>query len=176
MIIVDIGALKTYRPSDEHTVYFVQPDPVSYIRMIMELEEKEINNITVLPFAMSNKTGVATLHLREFPEGHSLKERLLEPIIGSYEVPTLTWDDFVKEFNISTVDLLIVDAEGSEEDILEGMTTVFPKLIKMAGYHSGKFKNVKTCEELQKQLIEKGYKIIGVKNEPMCAEIEAVKL
>ena len=175
MIIVDIGALKMYRSPANNSLFFIQPEPIQYMRMVMEKEKKQLDNITVLPFAMSNHTGTATLHIREFPEGHSLKERLLEPIIRSIKVPTLTWNDFVEAWKIFNVDLCIIDTEGSEEYILEEMTTVLPEKIIMAGYHSYKFKNVKTCKQLQEQLIEKGYLILDVKNESTCAEIHAIR-
>lgn len=175
MIIVDIGALGVGHT--DNFVYAIQADPTSYSRMEKKKRDENIINTTILNYAVSNKTGMATLYLRPkgFAEGHSLKERISQPVIGSVEIPTITWDDLVKKYNIKHVDLCVVDAEGSEEDILEGMTTVLPKKIIMAGYHHGKFKDVETCQELQKRLRNKGYRIVMVKEETEfeCAEIEA---
>jgi hypothetical protein len=46
-------------------------------------------------------------------------------------VPLTTLDDFVKEFNVSRIDFMKIDAEGAEKQILEGGMNTFSSQTNM---------------------------------------------
>jgi len=177
MLIIDVGALGV-GGNQEDIIYLIQPDPTNYITMANKILVNDYKNRFIFNIGLSYKNDVQTLNLHQFGEGHSFKERLYEETMrGSIDVATLTWDSFIRINNIDHVDLCVIDAEGSEQDILEGMINVLPNKIIIAGYHHGKFKDVESCQQLQERLINKGYRIVRVKEETEfeCVEIEAEK-
>ena len=74
-------------------------------------------------------------------------------------VSTITWSNFIKRYKIPNVDLFILDVEGNELSVLEGMkgSEVFPDVMQVEfGYSDpqNKLINEKTKENFS------GYKII----------------
>ena len=176
--LVDVGSwfggsigvfLSEHRNID--VVYAIEPEPANYVLLVKYCQEMRQMHEGVkfypLPFALSKKTAVQTLHLRDkigSDYSHvlnpSLKKRQFDKYPYEIQVVALTWNDFIRSFDIRYVDLCYIDVEGAEEDILEGMNIRLPTKIFVSHYHSTKYEGVKTREELQKQLKSMGYKII----------------
>jgi len=176
-VVVKVGAYNgewsIHESRREDTfIYIVEPAPDNYLHLISNITKARIHNILPLNFALSNKTGTQTLYLRPngFNEGHSLKHRINEPVVGAIKVKTLTWDDFIQVCHITHVNLCYIDAEGSEQDIIEKMTVCYPKRLIVSNYHSGKFKDVMTNTQLQKLITQKNYRITEVKQFEIIAE------
>lgn len=57
----------------------------------------------------------------------------------SYEVETVTWKDFVARHGLKRVDLLVLDVEGCELDVIEGMrgSSVLPQIFCAEHGHLG---------------------------------------
>jgi FkbM family methyltransferase len=71
-----------------------------------------------------------------------------------YEVRTITWTELVKNFKIKTVDLLVLDVEGTELDVIRGMDrrAVLPKILCVEHGHANH------PDELKLPLERLGYK------------------
>lgn len=53
---------------------------------------------------------------------HSIEKKLFEYAeLKTYKVQTSTWKSFVKKKNLKNVDFMIIDTEGHEVEVLEGM-------------------------------------------------------
>jgi len=166
-VYVDVGACVAPNYGDkEDFCYAIEPYSKTFqqlLETIEKMKQKGYSNIVPVNVALSNTTGIQKLWVRPegYQDGNSLYERMSgEPVIGYEDVVTLTWDDFVSMFSITRVDVMWMDAEGSEEDVLDGMTECFPEKMFIAYYHRGKF-DCKSKEELREQIIEKGYTIVG---------------
>jgi FkbM family methyltransferase len=85
-----------------------------------------------------------------------LKE--LEPI----EVQTIRIDTFCQNNNITEIDFMHIDVEGTEHKVLDGFGEIRPKIIWAETYLGKDYygDNAYDSEELIKLFIEKGYEII----------------
>lgn len=92
-------------------------------------------NITLLEYAVSNKTGQAEFALSQDGAMNSLaKNDHPEQIISKWlTVNTITLNDAVKEYDIKHIDVIKIDVEGAEKLVFEGgLETMFrwmPKYI-----------------------------------------------
>jgi len=89
------------------------------------LEVNKIKNVVVINKAVSNKVGKENLWLKDSGAWHFVSSTD-NPGLKKLKIDTITIDDFLKskKFNI---DLIIMDAEGSEKNILEGMQKTLQK-------------------------------------------------
>jgi FkbM family methyltransferase len=121
-------------------VFAFEPFPSSF--NILKKNTKEYHNILPFSLALSNKTGQGVLHSNKFAATNSLLpssnlsvdtwQSDLLSTKHEINVPTSTLDDFVDEHEISKIDILKMDTQGSEFMVLEGATNSLQKgLIKM---------------------------------------------
>jgi len=141
--IIDIGSNIGYYVLIEASIvkpngriYALEPDPHNVKILRRNIEVNQYDNIVYIEnAAVSNKTGVAQLHLANRSNLHTLT-RVPEmdkyvKFKGSIEVPTFSLDDFLKFKNIDprSIDVIRMDIEGHEVYALEGMR----KTLKRAG-------------------------------------------
>lgn len=93
-----------------------EPDPTA--RAILGLNCRDSSNVTVLPFAASDHSGEQPF----FVASEEADSSLIRPT-GSFSVGT-AWgvrlDDLLDLMELSSVDLLKVEAEGAEPEVLMG--------------------------------------------------------
>lgn len=102
-------------------VYLIEPASVN----LEHLRALESDLVTVLPCALSDRVGSASLHTSDVaPYLPSLFERRIdhEPVrmTGSERVPTVTVDSLMDEQGLDRIDLLKMDIEGAELLALRG--------------------------------------------------------
>lgn len=133
-----------------------------------------------LPLALSDEDGLGEFEISAWGGNSSLehsKDHRNELIgynktfeDGSYfktvHVPTLTWDTFIRQYKIGHVDFFILDVEGSEMKVLEGMRdpSLWPDVMQVEfGYsdHNNSIINEAAKENFS------GFKIIKDKLESM---------
>ena len=104
----------------------IEPNPISFA--LCELNRPACANI---PAALSNESGSATLEWPVKPGHGSIAGRKFRGKTQTASVQTVTWNDFVKDFDVEEVDLLILDVEGHEKAVIEGMIEcdVLPRVI-----------------------------------------------
>jgi FkbM family methyltransferase len=134
MIVIDAGAhvgyyslLAARRVGPAGKVYAFEPDPANYQLLLDNIELNGYSNITAVNAALSNQEGHSTLFLTTLDTGrHSLYRQDL-PLKGSVDVPATTLDAFLAAEGWPNVGLVKVDVEGSEADLLDGMTRLLDR-------------------------------------------------
>ncbi len=141
MIIVDIGAnigLTSFYFKDYATkVYAVEPS-VAHQEVIHTLiNHNDIKNIEVVPLALSNENATVKFY---HPENVTMYS--MENVTGATdfeEVPTVTMTELMKRLNLTHIDLLKLDPEGSESKIIasQEFEECAPKIKVIVGeYHN----------------------------------------
>jgi FkbM family methyltransferase len=118
-VVVDLGAnigsFSIYSANKGATVYSVEPEPNN----LKELKENvSLNNfndlITIVPYGISNYDGSAII--TDMGGGATIKD---DTLLGS-KIQITTLDNLFNMYNISEVDILKIDVEGSETEIISG--------------------------------------------------------
>ena len=134
MVFVDVGAhlgyyslLAARQVGQDGRVYAFEPEPVNYSLLIKNIELNGYRNIIADPRALSNTTGSSNLFVSALDSGrHSIYHHGL-PETGSVAVDTITLDAFLETQGWPRVDLVKMDVEGSERDVLEGMSQLLER-------------------------------------------------
>lgn len=150
--VVDVGAnvglwteyIKNVAKVDQ--VFMIEPN-----RVALEILDNSFGNksdTTIVDSAMSNIDGELEFFVNE--ENSTVSSMMNEHKHGggsfnlSYKVNSITFDTFVKKFNIDTIDLMKVDIEGAEYDLFESMSEVhFDKIQNiLSEYHLNESKTL----------------------------------
>jgi len=143
MNVINVGANVGYLTlfsaravGSEGKVFAFEPHPKNVEFLKKNVSINNYDNIQVIQKAVSDKTGKTTLLDNISSVWHSLgsKER---SGFRRIEIETTTIDDFLQE-NKTKIDFLIVDAEGSETNIIQGMKNTIaenPNLKIIAEYN-----------------------------------------
>ena len=142
--VVDIGAhvgvyaLKVARQIDtEGLLVAVEPEPDNYKLLVKNVRINNAKNIIPLKLAISNRDGRLKLYKSlNSSLSHSIMFHVSEEWI---ETDTITLDGLLSKLGINHVDLVKIDAEGSEIDILRGAKKLLANSgvkIVIATYHT----------------------------------------
>jgi FkbM family methyltransferase len=93
-----------------------EPDPVAFLAL-----EKNVKGHTLFPLAVSDETGESMLSLETDTADSSLQS-LSNPTGGTLRVRTTTLDDALSGLDLGEINVLKVEAEGSEPEVLRGAT------------------------------------------------------
>ena len=134
LVIFDVGAhqgetaLRYRNLFPDATLYAFEPTQNSFNILCQNTEKYP--NILPVHSALGNKTGKIKLHINTFSQTNSVlpTHENAEHTWGKHlfetknteEVPVSTIHDFTAHRNIPKIDLLKIDAQGSEKMILEG--------------------------------------------------------
>ena len=121
--IFSLGAL--YKGASK--IYGLEPNKQIY-NIVKELYPKQ-DIVSIYPFAISNKNENLT-----FKIGYNTLASSIVGEVGdykeSYEVKCFNFYDFLKFHNITKIDFLKIDCEGTEYDIFESIPDEFFKTIR----------------------------------------------
>ena len=120
-IVIDIGAnigtftlaVKAVAPLAQ--VISVEPFPDSVDLLRRNIVQNALQNIHVVPAAISDRNGHGLLHIGSSPGFHSMK---FDTGRGHIVIDTLTLAELFHRFGIDRCDLLKIDCEGAEFDFL----------------------------------------------------------
>lgn len=140
-VVVDVGSnvgLYTIKQANRvgvsGKIWSFEPNPLSFERLMMNLEENGIKNAKIFKKAVSSTTGNLKFSV-DF--GITTEGKLLhlgEPVISGnnsvIEVECITLDNFVIENNIKRIDILKIDTEGEELEVLKGASGNALSIIK----------------------------------------------
>lgn len=167
MSVIDIGAHIGYytliasRLAGEYgKVFAFEPETENFSLLKKNIELNNIKNVTALNEAVSNSTGLAKLFLQT-----SALHSLLENGEGQefINVKTVSLDDF---FNKSQkIDLIKMDAEGSEYLILQGMKKLLennPELTIITEFYPALLSKYVDPSKYLKELSERNFKIFEI--------------
>jgi FkbM family methyltransferase len=165
-IVVDLGSCYgafalTYSPLVDK-IYAVEPTPETCEILKSNLDRNGVTNVIICPYAITDKNKVAVMNRCKggqcntfYTYDHGGSQDFEK--INTFEVSCMTMDKFCEENNITRIDLLKCDIEGSEGNMLRGMTKVLPKRIAIAHYHHNTTSKAETSDELRVMLEAKGY-------------------
>lgn len=129
MVVVDIGAnigyyslLAAKRVGPSGKVYAFEPAPENYAALKKNIEMNGYTNIIPVQKAVADKNGVVPflLDVKE-PLAHRIQDNGDKK--NNIEVSVVTLDDFFKDKE-KQIDIIKIDAEGSEMFVLEGMRRI----------------------------------------------------
>ena len=134
-IILDIGAnigwhsLRWAQKRPDATIFAFEPSPITRNFLQKNIDANHFGErIHVIPFAVSNKLGIAKFfHCRDNAYS-SLKDTKRQPISDCFEVPVTTVDEFIASKNLNRVTLLKIDVEGFEKEVLLGSIRTLEKM------------------------------------------------
>jgi len=132
-VVYDIGAntgvysmiAKSLNPNLE--VHAFEPSVNIYLKLT---QNAELNSFDVKchPLAFSNFSGTQTFYdvSTDNPTSSSLTPAMIEDKgpVSSYDVETMTIDDFIKANPASSPDLMKIDVEMHEPELMEGFTRI----------------------------------------------------
>ena len=126
MNVINIGAnigyftlLAARQVGPQGKVFAFEPFPKTVELLQKNIDANGYSNVEVIPMAVSSKSGIAKLStggssLHNIISSREIKEMTV------IEIPQTSIDDFVSKKQIK-IDFMIIDAEGSEPFILDGM-------------------------------------------------------
>jgi FkbM family methyltransferase len=129
MTVVDVGAnvgyytlLASRLVGDEGRVYSFEPYPPAFEALVANIEANECHNVTVVPAAVSDHSGMSGFHVDPYgAEGY------LASAESDMVVPCTTLDDYFGALGWPAVHLVKMDIEGSEPAALRGMRTLLQR-------------------------------------------------
>jgi len=136
-------------------VVSVEPIIENYEILVETIVKNKLENVIPIFAAISDESCLDKIYLDDSREGHSVyRKKRFTDATPTRSILAIAWDDLIDCLNIDHVDYAKVDIEGAEEDLLGGMTKVFPKrmLIETHGRHG-----VTDVENLFRLLKKGGY-------------------
>lgn len=123
-VIIDIGANKGWftvlfgKLAEDGTVYAFEPVKSAFNELKRNIHLNDLKNTQLYNMALSNYIGFGNM---EIPFNHSPLAYLIEDTENcSYKTHVTTLDSFIQEMHIPKIDLIKIDAEGSEYNIILG--------------------------------------------------------
>lgn len=166
----------------EGRVILVEAEPTNIKKHKKNIQENNLNNVTLVPKAISNKTGTAKFLISKSPSGHRLvfddvlvdndfKEKNF--FIDEVDVPIDTIDNIIEDCGVQKIDFLELAINGMEMKALKGMSNGLK--ITNRGYIKGHCINKATNEPLHVEestyLKQFGFKIKITKPSPTSAKL-----
>jgi FkbM family methyltransferase len=172
-VMVDVGAHHghTLLPfaRDGWRVFAFEPDPVN--RSCLERSVEGFNNVTVIPDAVSDVRGRATIYASDQSTGISSLSPFTEMHEARASVDVITLRDYISDAGIADVTFLKIDVEGFEQRVLNGFpwSRIQPKVVV------AEFEDAKThplgydWNDLARSLTEHGYEVLVSEWHPIVA-------
>jgi len=164
-IILDIGAhegfytLKIKENNPRVKVIAVEPNPLCFEILKKNITSNKIKNVLLINKAIYKENKKISFEINEYNSAFG-KIKKLKKDFGLKEkwknmmVPAITLESLLKKYNINNVDILKIDAEGSEEAILESSINILKKIKKITiEYHLNK-------DKIKKILLQNGFRLL----------------
>src|SRR3989304_10413899 len=130
MVVLDIGAnigyytlIAAHLVGDEGKVFAFEPDPYNYNLLCKNIEVNGYRNVIPVRKAVFSKSGKMELFLdKSNLGGHSLSEANVDKG-ASIMVEITSLDEYFENTN-HKIDVIKMDVQGSEMEVLNGMTNI----------------------------------------------------
>ncbi len=169
--ILDIGANKGWysvifaKVANDGVVYAIEPTTSAFEELEENVKINNLTNVVTCKVAFSNYSGKGRMTI---PFDHSALAylELQSNDENRNEVNVMTLDDFVREKEISSVDLIKIDAEGSEYNIIMGakelLTSHNAPIIFIEAFDNCLLRYGKNTGDLIRVLTQYGYYVYNV--------------
>lgn len=171
MTFVDIGAhigyyslLASRKVGINGKVFSFEPDPRNYVLLVSNIFANNCTNVIPIQKAVADYTGTSKFFVAPYSVSHSLYKDVSIPTLSILEIEVISLDDYFRQLNWPSINLVKMDIEGAEISALRGMKELCsrnpylklivefkPRRIHAAGY---------TIEDFFSTLIELGFHII----------------
>jgi len=174
-VVIEAGAHVGYDTTLMHylwkkaQIYAFEPIPAIYEKL--KYNTRKFNNVTCIPFALSEKTGKSIIHISKGQQNAS--SSLLEPKehLNSHpdilfeekiNIDTITIDDWAKQNNISKVDFMWLDMQGMELQTLKASPNIIKatKIIHTEVHYIENYVGVPLVKEVKEWFASQGFKIL----------------
>jgi len=171
------AVLKSINSNDN--AILIEPIPYIFEKLKENCNKKyPNNNFKFINKAISSKSGFFEIYtpsinndFRKFPNWakqissfnkEHIENHIPELIIEKIIVETTTINEILKEYNISTIDLLQIDTEGHDYEIIMNYDfKIKPKVIQYEHCHTdGVYKTGVKNDEIIEYLKQNGYKVV----------------
>ncbi|HSW56699.1 MAG TPA: FkbM family methyltransferase [Ignavibacteriaceae bacterium] len=105
-------------------VYSFEPSDWAYKRLMENLELNNIKNVEVFKQAATNSAGTKQFYLCEDDAYNSLNSSPMKAVQKVIDIECIRIDDFCSEHKIKKIDILKVDAEGTDYLVLKGAENI----------------------------------------------------
>lgn len=162
---------------EDGKVFAIEPSERDFLRLVDNVNLNRLDNVNVYRLAISDKIGKVTISIA--PEersalntlGTEFSNRGIEKV-QTEEVDSTTLDAFVEKEDLSRIDVIKMDIEGSELKALNGARNTIeeyrPALIVGVNKSSLKASDA-SIEEIEKTLRELRYKMYCLRETPFLA-------
>jgi len=104
-------------------VYSFEADPFLVSILKENVKLNNLSNVSVQPFAISNRTGISKFSLNESYDTRNQLDSIVHSE-NTINAKITSLDEFCKKENLGKVDFIKMDIEGSEPKALEGMRKI----------------------------------------------------
>ncbi|MDI9640284.1 FkbM family methyltransferase [Geitlerinema splendidum] len=114
-------------------------------------------------YAISSSNAPITIYISDNPEANTIKEVAHQSWCndGAIEVEGITFETFIKRYNIPSIDVLKIDIEGAELELFKGMSDEALKGVKQIAVEFHDFIEAFDCtqevKEIKERLISLGF-------------------
>lgn len=116
-----IGPTVLYAATKARHVWAFEPDATAFRHLAWNIELNRLANISALPVALSDRSGIARMASFGGEAGDSMTSLLNVQAAGGADVVTLNWADFARDADLSAVSLVKMDVEGAEFALLPAL-------------------------------------------------------
>lgn len=116
-----IGPTALYAAKKARHVWAFEPDAAAFRHLAWNIELNGLRNISALPVALSDRSGIARMASFGGEAGDSMTSLLNAEAAGGTDVVTLDWADFARDADLSAVSLVKMDVEGAEFGLLPAL-------------------------------------------------------
>jgi FkbM family methyltransferase len=193
-IILDIGAnsgqyslLGSFFTGEKGWVYAFEPAPHKYKELVNHVELNQLENVSCLPYALSNRKGKAYFNLQQ-DANDGMHHLVTTTDSGQQfiEVETYTLNECLNSIVSKTpIDLIKIDVEGWEEAVFQGGSDIFVQakpptiFFESIEEHANRFGF--SAKRVQHLLKKHGYQLFSKKHyssewAPLSSETEQINL
>jgi FkbM family methyltransferase len=117
----NIGIFTVLQATHGATIFSFEPNPESYRRLLRNVTLNNLRNVQLFPTALGDKQGIGSLHVTMGGTTGGVVVPVNDRAVTSgVAVPITTLDEVVSTLPGLSIDLLKIDAEGSEVAVLLG--------------------------------------------------------
>lgn len=169
LTIIDAGAFTGFgtmklaeRVGEEGRVFAFESFPESLVLLRKNIERNNIKNVTIVPKAVSNFTGMGTFYTGGLTANSLTKKTLSREVesskFNSFDVEVTKIDDELKKHGINSVDYINITVNGAEPEVLEGASELLRNSRKLRLTTPGWYyrDSIKLHKIIVPQLVELG--------------------